>query len=183
MMDVDGASYLYDGACTTTANSVPVVSRFSGPVSLGVNEVGTWNISASDRENGRLVYSIIWGDEWVRGAGNLSTTADTSIVQQTSFTHAYAQPGNYVIRLKVSDEEGNSAEATASVQVSQSVCTTQYEPVCGRPQGCANTCPPGMMCTMLCRLNDPVTYSNRCQMNNSNADFLHTGACTGAETY
>ncbi len=181
MMDVDGASYLYDGACTSTFNSVPVISRFSGPVTLGMNEVGTWNISASDRENGRLSYSIIWGDEWVRGAGNLSTTADMSIVQQTSFTHAYAQPGNYTIRLKVSDEQGNSAESTASVQVSQSVCTTQYEPVCGRPTGCANTCPPGMYCTMMCRLHDPVTYGNRCEMNNANAGFIHTGACTGAE--
>ncbi len=166
---------------SNSGNGTPVISGFSGPVSLAVNQVGTWNISASDPENGRLSYSIIWGDEWVRGTGNLSTAADASIVQQTSFTHAYSQPGNYTVQLSVTDESGKSAQASASVQVSQSVCTKEYMPVCGRPQGCANTCAPGMYCTMMCRLSDPVTYGNRCQMNNANANFIHEGACNGTE--
>jgi PKD repeat protein len=184
MMTADGATYVHQGACgATSSGGAPVVSQFAGPVSLGVNEVGTWNISASDPENGRLTYSIIWGDEWTRSTAAPSSGAEASIVQQTTITHAYSNPGNYVVQLTVTDQSGKSAQASASVQVQQSVCTAQYEPVCGRPQGCANTCPPGMYCTMMCRLHDPVTYSNRCQLNNANASFLHAGACTGQETY
>jgi hypothetical protein len=40
-----------------------------------------------------------------------------------------------------------------------------------------------MYCTMQCQLYSPQTYSNRCVMNNSNATFMHDGACTGNEGY
>ncbi len=171
----------FDG---TTTGGAPSISRFSGPVSLGVNEIGTWSIAASDPENGRLSYSIVWGDEWARSAmAGGTTSAESSIMQQTTFTHAYANPGNYTVSINVTDESGKTAQTSASVSVSQSVCTTQYEPMCGRPTGCANTCAPGMMCTMECRMHNPVTYSNRCQLNNANASFLHAGVCTGNETY
>lgn len=184
-MRADGASYLYDGECRdTSAGGAPTISRFSGPTTLAVNESGTWNISASDPENGRLSYSIAWGDEWARSsiAGG-TTSAESSIVQETTFTHAYSNPGAYTISVTVTDESGKSAQVSSSVQVTQSACTAEYAPVCGRPQGCANTCAPGMYCTMMCRLYDPVSYSNRCQLNNANATFLHTGVCTGAESY
>lgn len=184
-MRVDGASYLYDGECRDTAVSgAPSISRFSGPVSLGVNEIGTWNISASDPENGRLTYSIVWGDEWARSSTAAgSTSGEASIMQETTFTHAYTYPGSYTVSVSVTDESGKQAQASASVQVAQTVCTADYSPVCGRPTGCANTCAPGMYCTMMCRLHDPVTYSNRCQLGNANATFLHTGVCTGNEAY
>ncbi len=165
-------------------SGTPVISGFSGPVSLAVNEQGTWSISASDPENGRLTYAITWGDEWAVGDNSARATApQMSIVQQTTFTHSYSQPGTYTIGLTVSDDSGKSARTSSTVQVSQTACTGEYAPVCGRPTGCANTCPPGMYCATMCRLQDPVTYSNRCQLNNANATFLHAGTCSGNESY
>lgn len=59
------------------------------------------------------------------------------------------------------------------------VCVDAYAPVCGRPAGCANTCPSGAMCTMMCRLHDPQTYSNRCRLSAAGAEFLYEGVCQG----
>ncbi len=167
----------------TKPNGAPVISSFSGPVSLGVNEVGTWKISASDPENGRLTYAMVWGDEWVRLDAALSSSAAPSIVQQSSFTHSYANPGSYTVALTVTDDQGKQARATATASVSQTLCTRSDMPVCGRPQGCVDSCPPGMLCAMMCRLHEPVSYANRCEMNNANATLIHAGVCTGSETY
>ncbi len=239
MMKADGATFMYDGACTDTtvnpesnamckswndgcntcgrsepggpafctlkycspesmakpyctayfddnagSNKAPVISSFSGPTLLSVNEIGTWKITATDPENGALKYSIVWGDEWTSpNAWDRMMAPGASIQQNSSFTHSYARSGNYTVALTVTDSAGKEARTTASVQVSQTACTMEYAPVCGRPQGCMNTCPAGMICTMQCQLHTPQTYSNRCQMNNANADFMHEGVCTGSEGY
>lgn len=167
-----------------SGGGTPVISAFSGPTLLGINEMGTWNITAADPENGTLKYSIMWGDEWTNAdASNKALAPSAGIQQTTSFTHSYSRAGTYTVALTVTDATGKSARATATVQVSQTVCTADYAPVCGRPQGCANTCAPGMYCTMQCQLHEPQTYSSRCQMNNSNATFMHEGVCTGNEGY
>ncbi len=167
-----------------SGNKPPVISSFSGPVALAVNEIGTWKITASDPENGSLKYSIMWGDEWTASdAAARMMAPQASIQQDSSFTHSYAAPGNYTVVLTVTDSQGKEARSTATVQVSQTACTAVYQPVCGRPNGCMNTCPVGMYCTMQCQLHQPQTYSSRCQMNNSNATFMHEGVCTGNEGY
>jgi PKD repeat protein len=168
----------------TSSAGAPVISSFSGPVTLAVNEIGTWSITASDPENGTLKYSILWGDEWTASdAAQRAMAPQASIQQNTTFTHSYSNAGNYTVALTVTDSDGKQARSTATVQVSQTACTKEYKPVCGRPNGCANTCAPGMYCTMQCQLYEPQTYSNRCVMNNSNATFMHEGACTGNEGY
>lgn len=167
----------------STSNRAPVISGFSGPVSLAVNETGTWSISASDPENQQLKYSIVWGDEWYKDASMRAIPASESIVQQTTFTHSYSRPGTYKVSISVWDPSGGKAESTATVQVQQTVCTADYAPVCGRPVGCNNSCPQGMICAaMVCMPHTPQTYSNRCVMNNANAELVHEGACTTAET-
>src|SRR3989344_1494734 len=184
LMAADGATYLYEGVCrddSVGGNRPPVISSFSGPTSLDVNEQGTWRISASDPENGSLTYSVIWGDEWYsRDASTKGTTAAASIMQQTTFTHSYAREGVYTVRLTVTDGGGKSNQSSATVRVGNpptAVCPPEYTLVCGRPRGCANTCPAGMYCTLECRLHNPVTYTSRCQMNAASADYLHLGAC------
>ncbi len=168
----------------TTGNRPPSIASFSGPVSLSVNEIGTWKITATDPENGTLKYSIMWGDEWtVSDAAAKMMAPQASIQQDTSFTHSYANSGNYTVALTVTDSAGKEARSTATVQVSQTACTAVYQPVCGRPNGCANTCPAGSFCTMQCQMYQPQTYSSRCQLNNSNATFMHEGVCTGNEGY
>jgi peptidoglycan hydrolase-like protein with peptidoglycan-binding domain len=168
----------------SSSGGAPVISQFSGPTLLGVNEIGTWKITATDPENGSLSYSILWGDEWTAyDAANRSVAPTAGIQQNTTFTHSYANAGNYTVALTVTDSTGKSARTTGSVQVTPTVCTAEYAPVCARPNGCANTCPAGSYCTLQCQLYSPQTYSNRCQANNSNATFMHDGVCTGNEGY
>lgn len=179
MMAADGASFMYEGQCRGTgdpANKPPIISGISGPTSLGVNTQGTWSISASDPEGGTLSYQISWGDE--RGMGMNSTAPARESAQTSTFTHSYSAAGTYTVSIVVYDNAGQSAKSTTTVRVGDVACTLQYDPVCGRPSGCANTCAPGMACPAICQLHNPQTYGNRCQMNAAGAQFLHSGQCT-----
>ena len=162
------------------SNKPPVVSGISGPTSLTLNEVGTWTIQASDPENGPLSYAVTWGDEWYALPGMRLSTADFSIVQSTTFTHSYERAGTYKINVTVKDAAGKQAQISTTVTVERGLvaCTKEYMPVCGRPPGCANTCPPGQYCTLICQLHEPVTYSNSCTMKAAEATLIHAGACT-----
>jgi PKD repeat protein len=169
------------GYFTDSANKPPVVSGLSGPTSLKVGESGTWTVQASDPENGQLHYSILWGDESVFAYGLNAAPARDAFSQTATFTHAYSREGTYTVIVVVRDAAGLEAKTTMTVRVENRgpvACTLEYAPVCGRPTGCANTCPPGQYCTMICQLHEPVTYGNRCQMNTAGATFLHEGPCT-----
>ena len=175
----NGASVLYEGQCRSSAKNLPpVISALSGPTNLAPEEVGTWSINANDPENGQLNYLITWGDEWV-GSTPMSRVYSPSYAteQKTTFTHSYINPGTYTVRLTVRDNAGLEAQVSATVTVDSRVCTKEYVPVCGRPQGCSNPCPPGMYCAMLCRQYDPMTYPNRCVLNESGAEYLYEGLC------
>ena len=163
-----------------SGNKPPTISSFSGPTLLAVNAAGTWTINALDPENGQLTYQIWWGDENVYLPSMNAGAAAREFVQNTTFTHAYASAGTYTVSIVVRDAAGGEAKASATLKVGSDsvVCTAEYAPVCGRPSGCANTCAPGMYCTMMCQLYTPVTYSNRCQMNAAGATFLYSGQCT-----
>lgn len=165
----------------SSTNKPPTVSSFSGPTVLKVGENGTWNIRASDPENGTLSYNITWGDEV---ANTYASSLDRSFTQSTTFTHSYSRVGTYTVTITVRDEAGKSATATATVRVSSGTigggCSEEYAPVCGRPPGCANTCPAGQYCTMICQLPEAKTYSNRCQLDAAGADFIHQGSCTSS---
>lgn len=165
----------FDGS----TNRAPTISTFSGPVSLAVNEVGTWKIEASDPENQQLTYSVSWGDEWVsRDSNAMLSSPAASIMQQTTFTHSYPSTGTYTVKISVRDPAGKESQSTATVRVGEGICGDNYAPVCGRPAGCANTCAPGMYCTAVCRLHDPVMYTNSCYLRNAGATYLHEGQCT-----
>ncbi|PIR84234.1 hypothetical protein COU18_00585 [Candidatus Kaiserbacteria bacterium CG10_big_fil_rev_8_21_14_0_10_51_14] len=169
----------FDG---TSSNKPPTISSFSGPTTLAVNASGTWAISATDPENGPLTYQVWWGDENVYAPAMNSAASTREFVQTTTFTHAYANSGTYTVTIIVRDSSGQEAKTTSTVNVgSQTIaCPAMYQPVCGRPAGCANTCAPGMYCTMICQLHNPVTYSSMCHLNASGASFLYDGVCTSA---
>ncbi len=185
-MKSDGATLLYRGECKVAGGNLPpVISSLTGPTTLAVGKKGTWTVNASDPENGSLSYSITWGDEVLRAdalAPAMGTTAE--IRQTTTFTHSYAKAGKYTVKIVVSDEKGNDAETTATVQVGRETlaCPEIYNPVCGVPSGCANVCPPGMFCTMMCQMPAPVTYSSSCFLELAGASKLHEGACTASDT-
>ena len=162
----------------TTGNRPPVISGFSGPTMLAVNETGFWIVDATDPENGVLSYRIRWGDEVSSGVYTAESAMSASFTQSSGFSHSYSYAGTYTITVVVRDAGGKEAKTTQTVHVGSGAvaCTLEYQPVCGRPPGCA-PCPAGMYCAMVCQQSEPVTYGNRCQMNAANATLLYEGRC------
>ena len=157
-------------------NEPPIISEYSGPTKLEVNQTGTWTIDASDPENGRLSYQILWGDETQYVPLSSSASAAREFVQTSTFTHAYRFRGIYAITVIVRDGEGQEARAGTTVSVGEDpvACTFESRPVCGQPPepACRHSIPACMMATP-----GPQTYSNRCIMNAAGATFLYEGVC------
>ncbi|MEM4633625.1 MAG: PKD domain-containing protein [Candidatus Anstonellaceae archaeon] len=99
-------------------NLAPVITSVSGPSQLKVGEQGTWSISAYDPEGKQLTYSFLWGDE------NPKIATPSSVLQTATATHIYYVPGNYTVRITVTDEQGASSQASATVYVSSVNCQT-----------------------------------------------------------
>ena len=57
-----GRNVVDNSFCKMDINK-PVISGISGPQTLGVNQTGTWTVSASDKSGSNLSYSVRWGDE------------------------------------------------------------------------------------------------------------------------
>jgi hypothetical protein len=115
-------------SCSTgNGGQAPVVSGIQAPTSLRTNETGTWTVTAYDPQNSALTYYVQWGDEQYYNSGyNLVSPASSGYwnSQQTTFTHAYANPGTYVVRFKVRDIQGYETESSATVTVSYNGGTT-----------------------------------------------------------
>ena len=109
----------------------PVISGISGPQSLKVGEQGTWTVTASDPNNGTLSYSVTWGDEYqyqkpsVQG---MYATTPTTSQQSAIFTHTYSQVGTYTPVFTVTNNNGQSAKTSLSVNVGE-VTATNRAPV------------------------------------------------------
>lgn len=97
-------------------NQSPVIYGVSGPTALEVGAKGTWTIRASDPENGRLSYTVDWGDR--ADVMVKSEAAGTqAAVQTATFTHVYASAGLYHAVFTVTDEAGLSVRTAYSVRV------------------------------------------------------------------
>jgi hypothetical protein len=166
---------------TASGNKSPSISSLSGPPTLEVGQAGTWTIQASDPENSVLTYRVTWGDETLGISPYQSLAVPGSVVQTTTFTHSYAQPGTYTVLIVAIDAAGNEARSSTTVQVGQTsvACTLEYAPVCGQPARplCLDTPP-------YCKMAEPgpQTYSNRCFMNAAGATFLYDGGCSTTPT-
>jgi len=115
-----------DGYFTITDNDVtpgnqpPSISSVSGPTTLNVNQTGTWQITASDPENGSLRYSVTWGDEYLaREAAGAMTPAALQFVQEATFTHTYSYTGVFKPTFVIQDDGGRQAVVTMTVRVGQ----------------------------------------------------------------
>lgn len=82
----------YDKRCETPTSVV--ISHIYGPVSLDLNQKGTWTVSAYDTNGGILSYSVVWGDEEVGTAG--SSMRKTISQQSAEFSHTYTKKGFYM---------------------------------------------------------------------------------------
>ncbi len=127
------------------------------------------------------------------GTQQIICSGATASTCRATIPHVYLMPGTYTATLFTAGYYGpqndttygtrtNVATQTITVFGGTSVCTADYTPVCGRPSGCANSCPPGAMCPMYCMLQQPKTYSNRCLLDAAGAEFLYNGACTTSGT-
>ncbi|RJS73446.1 PKD domain-containing protein, partial [Methanophagales archaeon] len=86
-------------------NQPPVASFSYSPQNPVVNETITFNASASTDPDGTIV-----SYEWDFGDGN---TGSGEIV-----THAYASKGSYIVKLKVTDDDGATGTETKVIDVS-----------------------------------------------------------------
>ncbi|MBO1750289.1 PKD domain-containing protein [Actinotalea sp. BY-33] len=99
-----------DVVVTAPENVVPVASFTSSADELTVSVDG----SASSDPDGQVVsYAWSWGD-------GQSTPASSS----PTATHTYAQPGEYAVRLTVTDDDGVTGEVTEAVVVTGPPATT-----------------------------------------------------------
>ncbi len=108
---------------TVTSNSVstgnaPVISGIDAPTTLAVGATGTWTVHASDPLNQQLNYVVNWGDVATAAGTDFVTASPSSpSVQTTTFTHSYAQAGNYTVTFTVKNFAGLSTVSTATVNV------------------------------------------------------------------
>lgn len=98
-----------------------IISGVSGPTTLKVGEQGTWTVQASDQNNGTLSYSVIWGDETDAIVVASSGASAVAFQQTATFTHSYSQAGTYKPTFTVKNASGQSAEASLSVKVDETI--------------------------------------------------------------
>lgn len=101
-------------ASAETNNLGPVVNGITAPTVLKVGEVGTWTVKASDPQNGSLSYSVNWDDASIMP---MSQKSKLAIVQSSTFTHNYANKGNYKVTFIVSNNAGLTTTSTVTVHV------------------------------------------------------------------
>jgi PKD repeat protein len=99
------------------ANQPPVITGVKSPVSLSVNEKGTWYISAYDPDGTYLSYSVMWGDEGETPVYKVETGSSAT------FQHSYAKAGTYTVIFTVKDAQGASVQNSANVVVGSSTGT------------------------------------------------------------
>ena len=113
---------------TSSTSTAPVISGVSGPQSLNIGQQGTWTIKASNKSNGTLNYSVVWGDETypLKSVSNSFTRKTRN--QSAIFTHIYNGGGTFSPSFTVTNESGGSASTSLSVNV-RNVVSTNAKPV------------------------------------------------------
>jgi hypothetical protein len=89
-------------------NKSPVISSFTGPVSISVGSYGTWTAKVVDQDNDKIRYVVRWGDESnpedVTYPFNWPSLGFATEYYGTTYTHTYTRPGVYQARLYVVDD-------------------------------------------------------------------------------
>ncbi|GMU74099.1 MAG: hypothetical protein AMXMBFR44_2980 [Candidatus Campbellbacteria bacterium] len=95
-------------------NRAPVISGITAPTVLSAGQEGTWEVRASDPEDGSLSYAVDWGDS---NMFSRAFKAEQEFVQTATFSHVYDHDGVYTVRFTVMDEEGRTAKSSVTVRV------------------------------------------------------------------
>ncbi len=115
--------------CTT-----PSVNSVSGPQTLGVNQLGSWTVSASDSSGGALTYSVDWGDQPTYLYGSAAPLSYSQ--QSATFTHTYYTAGTYRPVFKVTNSAGRTAQTSLTVVVGGVTNNLAPAIISILPQGC-----------------------------------------------
>jgi peptidoglycan hydrolase-like protein with peptidoglycan-binding domain len=100
-----------------TSGGDPIISSFTGPEALTVNQSGTWTVNATDPQGGPLSYHIAWGDQGFAWDSLLALGNITEFTSTSTFSHAYPRAGVFAITARVRDNAGNIATASKRVNV------------------------------------------------------------------
>ena len=108
--------------CPPVSVNAPVISGVSGPQTLNVNQTGTWTVTAYDPKSDLLSYTVVWGDEVYYASGSTSVMQRPA-QQSATFTHSYSQAGIYTPTFTVTNQSGQSAKSSLSVNVGNVINT------------------------------------------------------------
>ena len=102
-----------------TNNQTLSIQGLDAPSTLSMTQSGTWTVRVlTTSTSGTLHYSVIWGDE-VQTATAAGIRAPDAQIFSTSatFSHTYSRAGTYTPTFTVTDDQGRSANASATVVV------------------------------------------------------------------
>lgn len=116
------------GSGQPTTQPGPVISGVSGPTSLKVEEPGYWKINANASYNDYLSYSVAWGDESNSTGSGMNALSRVS--QSATMEHTYYSAGTYNPIFYVTNQNGQVAKTSISVQVGEAVTTVSESVKC-----------------------------------------------------
>jgi len=134
-----GAIYSYENGKPCNASKVNI-SGVSGPQTLNVNQQGTWKVTAYSTNGEDLSYSVYWGDEYVYAQSQSAMSFAPRSQQSATFTHSYLARGLYTPVFTVTNNIGQSAQTSLSVNVDLTTCSSAgYDTRTGFRCGCSST--------------------------------------------
>jgi|GEM_PF-4973833 len=134
----------------TAGNRLPQFVSISGPTSLAVGQVGTWQVSGLDFDGTSLTYGAYWGDGTTPsvGTGNATSLGGTTSAQ---FTHSYSAPGTYTLKFGLEDPNGGTRAETRPVTVTGPGSNSQPSITVLLPNGGETIAPSASSPTLLVR--------------------------------
>lgn len=122
MASVKITPYNHANAYQVALNQPPVISSFTGPTTLAVNQTGTWTVQVSDPENSTMEYYVSWDETQIYDnsqTGTLKTvprsqtglptvpccTSTDERVQSTTLSHAFKTAGTYNVRFSARERD------------------------------------------------------------------------------
>lgn len=107
----------------------PVITDVAGPASLAVGQQGTWTVRVTAPAGAYLAYNVNWGDGLPVPVPSPAVGL-ASVSNQSSFSHAYAQPGTYTATFSVANNNqkggGNFVKTGMTVVVGNQSTSQPY---------------------------------------------------------
>lgn len=101
-----------------TNNQNLSIQSLDAPSTLSMYQSGNWTVRAvTTSTSGTLHYSVVWGDENRFALTPVLEPQTQTISTSASFSHSYSSAGTYTPRFTITDDQGRSVSASATVVV------------------------------------------------------------------